>query len=162
KPCRRAAANDRLGNGAGVVARRSSTDDAMSPGEVRMRRSRWALICRGLVCLLLIALATMLVSSPAPVPVQADQTSAASLLELAQRYILRDGTGQVDLLAGQMPGDLPVALALPAGNRLIGSVVRRASARSVAWDIFFDIASTPADATAYFQRELEVTGWATP
>ncbi len=127
-----------------------------------MRRSRWALLGSGLVCLLLIALAAMFTSPLAPAPVQADQASDASLRELAQRYILRDGTGQVDLLAGQMPGDLPVALALPAGSQLIGSVVRRATVRSIAWDIFFDITSTPADVTTFFQNELQATGWATP
>lgn len=127
-----------------------------------MRHSRWAVVSGGLVCVLLAALAAMLAPSSAPAAVQADQTSDASLLELAQRYILRDGTGQVELLAGQMPGDLPVALALPAGSRLVGSVVRRTSARSTAWDIFFDLASTPDDVTAFFQRELQATGWAIP
>lgn len=136
--------------------------------KMRTRRGRtlprvpWVIVSSGLTCLIVSALTVALVASANPAAVQADQTSDPSLLELAQRYIQRDGTGQIDLRPGEVPDDLPVALPLPAGNRLIGSVIRRISMRNTTWDVLFDILSTPDDVAVFYQGALQASGWTTP
>jgi hypothetical protein len=114
----------------------------------------------GLFGLALIAVALLLAPAPGSSMVQADQNSDAPLLELVQRYIVqryiqRDSGSPVDFLPAAMPGDLPVALPLPSGSRLIGSVTRNDSARSSTWEVLFDVASGPSDVATFYEQAMK-------
>ncbi len=80
----------------------------------------------------------------------ADQTSDATTLELAQRYIARDGVENTDLLPGQLPGDLPFSFSLPPNSRIVGSVVRHLSTRVISWEVILDAPTAPPDVTAFY------------
>jgi len=130
--------------------------------EETMRRAQWTVTGGiGLVCLVIAVLAAV-PSASGGTAVRADQGSDASLQELAQRYLQQANGGQVELLPGQVPASLPVALPLPAGNRLIGTIIRHPTMQQTTWDVFLDVPGTPGDATTYFTRELRGSGWATP
>jgi hypothetical protein len=116
----------------------------------------------GLFGLALIAVALLLAPARGSSIVQADQNSDASLLELVQRYIQRDSGGPVDFLPAAMPGDVPVALPLPSGSRLIGSVTRHGFARSTTWEVIFDVASGPSDVATFYEQAMKQIGWAPP
>lgn len=113
----------------------------------------------GIMCLVagLVAL-----SSSGEAMTRADQGSDAAALELAQRYIARGGIENTDLLAGQVPGDLPFTLTLPPNSRVVGSVVSHVGTRVISWEVILDVPGAPPDATAFYRQNLTDSGWTTP
>lgn len=93
-------------------------------------------------------------SAPAP-------RSAPTATELLQRFLSPDWTGDqggTEVLVGQVPGNLGVAL--PAGSRVVGTV--RTSfgqgATPTTTAVYFDTALTPQQVTAHFVKALG-SGW---
>ncbi len=126
-----------------------------------MRRAQWTVTGGiGLICLVIAVLAAI-TAAPGETAVRADQGSDASLQELAQRYLQQTNGGQVELFPGQIPADVPVALPMPAGSRLIGTVVRHLSTQTT-YEVLLDVPGTSADATANLTRALSAGGFATP
>lgn len=129
-----------------------------------MRSVRPFMTQRAIVGALLIALlALACAGSSVPFVARADQTNDTATLQLAMRYIQRQTTGAtIELLAGAVPGDMPVTLPMPPDARVIGTAIRRGPTRDLGWDIFLDTAGSPDDATAFYQGALQSDGWAPP
>ncbi|MGI8689535.1 MAG: hypothetical protein ACR2M3_13255 [Thermomicrobiales bacterium] len=93
---------------------------------------------------------------------------AAALRALVGRFLTVPGSGSTsqqqaaDLLPGQMPSDLPLALPQPPNSRVVGSVVRRRGQDAVLWDVILDAPGTPADILQVYGQQLAALGWTKP
>jgi hypothetical protein len=126
---------------------------------VRPFMMQHALAGASLIALLALAYA----GSSVPSVARADPTNDTATLQLAMRYIQRQTTGAtIELLAGAVPGDMPVTLPLPQGARVIGTAIRRGPTHDLGWDIFLDTSGNPNDATSFFQDALQSDGWTPP
>lgn len=67
-----------------------------------------------------------------------------------------------ELLVGQVPPDLPLALPLPPGTQVIGSIVYRFDNQPAIWDVVLDIPGSLADVTNGYTRALMSQGWVPP
>jgi hypothetical protein len=90
---------------------------------------------------------------------------AAQVQELAERLLAAPFPGPpgpqettVRLLPGQVPDDLPFALALPPGARVVGSMVRSGGPLSGV-TVVLDAPGTRDDVLAFYERELQAQGW---
>lgn len=63
------------------------------------------------------------------------------------------------LVRGALPTDPKVDAPSPTGSRLIGSVVRTSGGTPTGVQVLFDEPGTPADITAFYERELGALGW---
>jgi hypothetical protein len=94
------------------------------------------------------------------------QEPAPPVQELAERLLAmpyplplgQQDAPSVELLPGQAPDDLPFALALPPGARLVGSMVRQGGPLSGA-TIVLDAPGTADALLAFYEQELEGQGW---
>ncbi len=133
--------------------------------------SRTWLRIGGLLCLCLMVglIAALSARSVSAVVARADSgDEAAALRELAGRFLIQPGAGpgtpgqSADLLPGQLPADLPLALPLPPGARLVGSVVRRRGGSALLWDVILDAPGAPTDLLTFYRGQLLPLGWTTP
>jgi len=118
-------------------------------------------LCAVPVCVATLGLA-MAGSSRA---VAAGQESAGqpSVQELAERLLgfpQSDGqTASLQLLPGQIASQLPVSPALPAGARVVGSLVRNAGTPMASVSVVIDAPGDRATIQAFYQKELAGKGW---
>jgi len=133
--------------------------------------SRMRLRIGGVVCLcFMVGLIAVLFARSVPsVVARADSgDEAVALRELAGRFLTQPGAGpgapgqSADLLPGQLPADLPLALSQPPGARLVGSVVRRRGGSTLLWDVILDAPGAPADLLTFYRGQLLALGWTTP
>ncbi|XGV97397.1 MAG: hypothetical protein ACAF41_32340 [Leptolyngbya sp. BL-A-14] len=82
--------------------------------------------------------------------------SDAQFRKLARRA-LNYGSGEAQLLPGQLPKPLPLDLPLPSQTQVIGSIVRTKEARS--YQIYLDVPATPEQVQAFYQQRLQAIGW---
>src|SRR3954451_5963598 len=99
-----------------------------------------------------------------------DAGDVAQLRELAERLAtafpldpawttLPASAETVQLLPGELPTGLPLALPLPTGSRLLGSAVRGADGRLGSIAVVLDLPGTLDRLRAYYERELPPLGW---
>jgi len=133
--------------------------------------NRTGLRVGGLMCLCLTVglIAALCARSVPAASARADSgDEAAALRELAGRFLTQPGAGpgtpgqSADLLPGQLPADLPLALPLPPGARLVGSVVRRRGGSTLLWDVILDAPGAPVDLLTFYRGQLLALGWTTP
>jgi hypothetical protein len=97
------------------------------------------------------------------------QENEASLRELAERLLtehrgrLRDPRNpeppMLELLPGQVPGDLPVRLPDLPGARLIGSMVARDAQGLVGWEVLMDVPGDLPTLDQVYVQSLAEQGW---
>src|SRR3954451_10574107 len=99
-----------------------------------------------------------------------DAGDVAQLRELAERLAtafpldpawttLPASAETVQLLPGELPTGLPLALPLPTGSRLLGSAVRGADGRLGSIAVVLDLPDTLDRLRDYYERELPPLGW---
>lgn len=126
----------------------------------------------GSVALVGIALGLVVVASSGrsgPAIARADPADdAAALRALVGRFLTVPGSGPTsqqqaaDLLPGQVPSDLPLALPQPPNGRVVGSVVRRRGQDAVLWDVILDAPGAPVDILQAYGQQLAALGWTKP
>lgn len=82
------------------------------------------------------------------------------LLELALRLaIYPDGsrTRNAQLLPGQLPDQLPVAIPFPEGSRILGSLI--SNPKKI--DMFLDTQLSPEQVLTFYRQRMEALGWQT-
>lgn len=77
-----------------------------------------------------------------------------TLHQLVARLLSLPGDS-IQVIAGQLPEQLPVALPLPDGVQVIGSVVREQND----FQILFDVALSPQQVKAFYRQQLLDAGW---
>lgn len=128
-------------------------------------RQSWRMTIGGGLVVLGAALGVAIVG--AAVPAARAQQPGTPLQELAERLLAAPFPGpgggplpEVQLLPGQVPSDLPVALPLPPGGRLVGSMVSGPSGpKPAATTIVLDAPGSQEDLVAFFDRVLSEQGW---
>jgi hypothetical protein len=87
-----------------------------------------------------------------------DTEADAGLRELALRLLrwpsLGDALGDLQLLPGALPSNLPFAVPLPPGARVVGTLTSRREIRVV-----LDANLSPERVLAYYQEQLRPAGW---
>lgn len=84
----------------------------------------------------------------------------AASLELARRLLTHLAFGaEVELMLGGLPPSLADQLPLPAGARLLGSLLRSLEGRLSTLETVFDATGDPSAVLAAYQRQLEGLGW---
>jgi hypothetical protein len=97
--------------------------------------------------------------------------------ELAERMLARGSSGfagygpavppgaslpTARLLPGRLPDALPVALPMPQGSQIVGSVVRTAGGRPVSAEVLVEVPGSPGRSQALYEQTFAEQGWATP
>ncbi len=102
-----------------------------------------------------------------PPPAAPESQDAALLAELAQRWRVGP-TGAVraanvlQLLPGQLPDAMPLTVPIPAGSRLVGSVLRGAGGQTTSVGVVLDAPGSVVDLRADYQQALARQGWYPP
>ncbi|HZR98626.1 MAG TPA: hypothetical protein VFE37_07970, partial [Chloroflexota bacterium] len=68
----------------------------------------------------------------------------------------------VQLLPGELPEGLPLAVPVPPGGRLVGSAVRGAGGRTASVEVVLAAPGTVDELLAYYRQELGARGWNPP
>ncbi len=121
---------------------------------------------------------TALTFRAAPLSAQNQSDEAARVRELAERALLpqsypSSGYGygptvpqeepSVELLVGRLPTDPALDLPIPAGGRLIGTVVRRGGSYGYSGiggtEIVIDAPGAVAEVAGFYERALQERGW---
>jgi hypothetical protein len=136
---------------------------------VRMGANKMA--TRVAILMTLVAVAVLAAADVPPRAARAqDAGDLAPLRELAERLAtafpldppwttLPASAETVQLLPGELPTGLPLALPLPNGGRLLGSAVRGADGRLGSTAVVLDLPGTVDRLRAYYERELPPLGW---
>ena len=96
-----------------------------------------------------------LVTAQAPPAEQANQ-----LRELAEQLLAPQYAGPGDqlptirLLVGELPPDMPLALPMPPGGRLIGSAVQVTSGRTDNMNVVLEARGTSGDVLSFYEQAL--------
>lgn len=87
---------------------------------------------------------------------------AGAAVELAKRLLTHvPGGPSVEVVVGGLPPGLTVELPLPAGGRLLGSVLRSRGSGPMYLEAVFDASGDPAQVVAVYEKELKASGWET-
>jgi hypothetical protein len=85
-----------------------------------------------------------------------------SLREFVERLLWRDRgspSPRVELLLGRAPDDLPIALPLQSGWRVVGSTSTGEASQLQQWDIVLDASGTLSSISDHFQNAWKEQGW---
>jgi hypothetical protein len=89
------------------------------------------------------------------------ESYVAMLQELALRLTTSpfdQRTQQPQLFVGQLPGNLPFELPIPAGSRIVGSLARGPEHI----DMVLDVPLAPEQALAFYKEQMQAAGWGEP
>ncbi len=84
---------------------------------------------------------------------------------LAQPFMGPDGSFQAQgarLVPGALPSDIALDVPVPAGVRLVGSVVRSRGGKPASVDVVLDVPGSPSDAQTLYEKEFAARGWTVP
>jgi hypothetical protein len=65
----------------------------------------------------------------------------------------------VHLIPGELPASLPLAVPVPSGSRLLGSIVRSEAGATTSMEIVLDAPGAPDDVVAFYDRAFAPQGW---
>ena len=122
-------------------------------------------ISGAVVTLVLVMVAVGLAASS---PMAAQARAADPVLELAERLLstpfgpFSAQAPTVQLLPGQLPNALPLALLQPAGTRVVGSMVRSVGGKPQTQEVVLDVPGDAASVSTAYEKDFTAKGWKPP
>ena len=100
--------------------------------------------------------------SPGPPPSPSNlDNSDTELTRLIKRYLTYPGSsyGEIEILVGELPSDLPVDVPIPEDAEVIGSITTPRSGKYKSIQIMLDVPQEPDEITKFYRDCLTEEGW---